>query len=73
MIFQYLFLYSLCSSLFWELREWSHEKFAILNPKPWSYVRILIYRTWAIEIIHEKGDVFAAVAVVRTGADMGCV
>ena len=49
MIFQYL-----CLSLFWELREWSHENFAILNLKPWSHVRKKIYRTWAIGIIHEK-------------------
>ena len=29
-------------------RQWSREKFAILTLKPRSYVRILIYRTWAI-------------------------
>ena len=29
-------------------RQWSREKFAILSLKPWLYVRILIYRTWAI-------------------------
>ena len=53
--FQYLVLYSLCSSLFRELREWSHEKFAILNLKPRSHVRIFyikIYRSWAI--VNEK-------------------
>ena len=28
--------------------QWSREKFAILTLKPWSHVRILTYRTWAI-------------------------
>ena len=30
-------------------RQWSREKFAILPPKSRSHVRILIYRTWAID------------------------
>ena len=29
-------------------REWSHETFASLTLKPWSYVKVLIYRTSAI-------------------------
>ena len=49
-IFLYLFWFSLCSSLFWELRDKrvDLEKFTILALKPRSHVRILIYRTWAI-------------------------
>ena len=30
-------------------RQWSREKFPILTLKPRSHVRILIYRTWAID------------------------
>ena len=30
-------------------RQWSSEKFAILPLKSRSHVRILIYRTWAID------------------------
>ena len=46
----YLVWFSLCSSLFWELRDKGVdlEKFTILALKPRSQVRILIYRTWAI-------------------------
>ena len=46
----HLFWFSLCSSLFWELRDKrvDLEKFTILALKPRSHVRILIYRTWAI-------------------------
>ena len=29
-------------------RQWGFEKFAILTLKPWSFVRILIYRRWAM-------------------------
>ena len=29
-------------------RQWSREKLAILALRPWGHVRILIYRTWAI-------------------------
>ena len=29
-------------------RQWSRKKLAILALKPWGHVRILIYRTWAI-------------------------
>ena len=49
-IFLYLFWFSLCSSLFWELQDKGVdlEKFTILALKPRSRVRILIYRTWAI-------------------------
>ena len=32
----------------------SAEKFAILSLKPWSYVRILIYRTWVIVVTELK-------------------
>ena len=36
-------------------RQWSREKFAILTLKPWSHVRILIYRRWAIVLtVHVK-------------------
>ena len=47
----YLAWFSLYSSLFWGIiaRQWSREKKLILTLKlPWSHVRILIYRTWAI-------------------------
>ena len=46
----YLVWFSLCSSLFWELRDKrvDLEKFTILALKPRSHVRILIYRMWAI-------------------------
>ena len=49
-IFLYLFWFSLCSSLFWELRDKrvDLEKFTTLALKPRSHVRILRYRTWAI-------------------------
>ena len=30
-------------------KQWSRKKFAILTLKPRSHVRILIYRTWAIQ------------------------
>ena len=45
----YLVWFSLCSSLFWELRDKrvDLEKFTILALKPRSHVRILIHRTWA--------------------------
>ena len=45
----YLVLFSLYSSLFWELRDKRNlKKFAFLTRKPCSHVRILIYRTWRI-------------------------
>ena len=49
-MFLYLFWFSLCSSLFQELRDKrvDLEKFTILALKRRSHVRILIYRTWAI-------------------------
>ena len=37
------------NSLLGIARQWSREKFAILTLKPRSHVRILIYRTWAID------------------------
>ena len=37
------------NSLLGILRQLSREKFSILTLKPWSHVRILIYRTWAID------------------------
>ena len=40
--------FSLCSSLFWELRDNGVVKIATLTLKPRSHVRILKYRTWAI-------------------------
>ena len=41
--FLYLVLFSLCSSLFWELRDSEVvKKFAVLTLKPRSHVRILI-------------------------------
>ena len=43
-IFLHLVLFSLCSSLFWELRHnGCREKFVILTLKPRSHFRILIY------------------------------
>ena len=33
-------------------RQWSCEKLSILSPKPRSHVRILIYRTRAIDLCH---------------------
>ena len=35
-------------SLLWTARQWCREQFAILTLKPYSHVRILIYRTWGI-------------------------
>ena len=29
-------------------RQWSGEELAVLNLRPRSHVRILIYRTWAV-------------------------
>ena len=47
--FLYLVWFSLCSSLFWELRDYSlRDKFAILSFEARSHIWILIYRTWAI-------------------------
>ena len=31
-------------------RQWSRKKITFLPQKPWSHVRILIYRTWAINM-----------------------
>ena len=43
----YLMVFSLYSSLFWELRDKRYfKKNAFLTRKPRSHVRILIYRTW---------------------------
>ena len=42
----YLMVFSLCSSLFWELRNKRNLKKSFLTRKPRSHVRILIYRTW---------------------------
>ena len=48
-IFPYLVCLSLCSSLFWELRDNGVvKKFAILTLKHRTHVRVLIYWTWAI-------------------------
>ena len=42
-------LVSLCSSLFWELRDNGVVKdFAVLSLKARSHVRILTYQKWAI-------------------------
>ena len=47
----YLVWFSLCSSLFWELRDIrSGEKFASLTLKPRSRDRILIYRYYSIQM-----------------------
>ena len=46
----YLVWFTLCSSLFWELRDNGVLKnLQFLTLKPRSHVRILMYRTWAIE------------------------
>ena len=51
LISQYLVWFSLCSSLFWELRDIrSGEKFASLTLKPRSRDRILIYRYYSIQM-----------------------
>ena len=43
----YLVMFSLYSSLFWELRDKRNfKKNSFLTRKPRSHVRILIYRTW---------------------------
>ena len=43
-------------------RQKKLEKFAILTRKPWSHVRILIYRTWPIlNQDLEQGKLMAAV------------
>ena len=48
-IFPYLVWFSLCSSLFRELRDKRVvKKMAILPLKPRSMLEFLIYRTWAI-------------------------
>ena len=45
----YLVLFSLYSSLYWELRDNRNLKnFLILARKPRSHVRILVYRKWPI-------------------------
>ena len=50
--------FSICGLVFFVLkslrgiaRQWSRKKFAILTLKPRSYVRILIYQTWAIQVL----------------------
>ena len=48
-IFLFLVWFSLLlKSLLGIARQWSFEKFAILTLKPWSFVRVLIYRRWAM-------------------------
>ena len=50
-IFLYLVLvFFVLNSLLEITRQWSLEKFAILTLKHRSHVRMLIYRTWAIEL-----------------------
>ena len=52
----YLVLFSLYSSLFWELRDKRNfKKFTILTRKLRSHVAILIYRTWPIGILNPDG------------------
>ena len=36
-------------------RQWRRKKFAILILKPWSHVKILLYRTWAIRNKYKGG------------------
>ena len=51
----YLVLFSLYSSLFWELRDKRNlKKLTILTRKPRSHVRILIYRTWPINLWNKQ-------------------
>ena len=38
------------NSLLGIAKQWSREKFAILALNPRSHVRILMYRTWAIQV-----------------------
>ena len=47
-IFIFGLVFFVLKSLLEIARQWSHEKFAILTPKPRSHVRIFIYRTRAI-------------------------
>ena len=46
-------------------RQWSLEKFAILTLKPWSHVRILIYRTRATPPIYHVSEAGRGRAGVR--------
>ena len=43
------FVFIVLNSLLGITRQWSRQKFAILTLEPLCHVRILIYRTWAIE------------------------
>ena len=51
-------------------KQWSLEKFAILTQKLWIRLKILKYRTWAIENlwIREKTPAYAR-KTVRTDAE----
>ena len=44
-------VFFLLKSLLGIARQWSRKKIAILTLQPRSYVRILIYRTWAIDCL----------------------
>ena len=61
--FSTLVWFSLCSVLFWELRDNGVEK--ILTLKRRSHVRILIYQTWAIELARQPGASSLLTQLVR--------
>ena len=81
----FVFFFFVLNSLLGISRQLSREKFSILTLKPWSHVRILIYRTWAIDqynfltftIVLSRGYQHARLIrrqqnLERTGSDQTC-